>query len=216
VLIDHLRTIQNDEQFQAQVESAIAVENQALLGERSAMAKQVEELRSGKDRAEKELEEQKQAAKAEVTKAQEALHEREKEAELMAISKRDTETKAKEISAKLSGFEAEKISTEDAMKQEVDRRIKAENQALRTAKTSSIIMAFLISLAFEFVIHTVWQWNWLLNHPNSYGLQGCICLMVSSSILGLWVKPWRKALWGVLLGALLVAMQILGGPIKTT
>jgi len=216
VLIDHLRATQNDAQFQEQVELAIAAENQALLEERTVMARQVEELRSGKDRAEQELEEQKRATKAEVVKAQEAaLHERENAADLIAISKRNAEAKAKEISAKLSGIEAAKISAEDAAEQEVSRRKGAENQALRTAKVASIIVAFLISLTFELVVHTVWRWNWLLNHPNSYGLQGCICLMVSSSILGFWVKSWRKALWGVLLGALLVALQILGGPTKT-
>ena len=208
-LIDQLRATQNDEQFQAQVESAIATENQVLLEERTAMVKQVETLQSEKDRSEKELEKQKQAAKVEATKAQEAIHAIEEEAKIIAVSKRNAEAQAKEISAKLSGIETAKISAEVTAKQ-------AENRALQTSKIASIIVAILISLMFELIVHNVWRWDWLLNHPNSYGLQGCICLVVSSCILGIWVKPWRKALWGVLIGAFLVAMQILGGPIKTS
>ncbi|MGA3085150.1 MAG: hypothetical protein ABSE95_10185 [Thermodesulfobacteriota bacterium] len=195
MLIDTLRAAENDEQFQAQVESAIAAENQVLLEERGALARQVEALRSDKERAEKELEEQKQAAAMEVAKAQKAIQAKDKETETLAASKRDAEAKAKDASAKLDEVEA---------------------RALRTAKIASIIVALFVSLTFELVVHNVWRWDWLLRHPNSYGLQGCICLMASFGIMGLLVRSWRKALWvtGVF-GVFFVALQILGGPTKT-
>ena len=195
LLIDRLRATRDDEQFQAQVESAIASENQALIEERAALAKQLEALRSDKERVENELERQKQ----ESAQAQEKM-----------------QAKAKDITAKLNKMQAAREAAEKATEIEVERRRGLEARALRTAKMASIIVAIFVSLTFTFVVHYVWRWDWLLSHPNSYGLQGCLCLMVSFATVGLWVRPWRKALWvtGVL-GVLLVALQILGGPAKT-
>ena len=84
------------------------------------------------------------------------------------------------------------------------------------AKIASVIVAILVCVIFELVVNNVWKWDWLLHHPNSYGLQGCLCLMVSFGIVGLFVRRWRKALWvtgGS--GVLFVVLQMLGGPDKT-
>ncbi|MBZ5536626.1 MAG: hypothetical protein LAO31_11780 [Acidobacteriia bacterium] len=59
MLINSLRTVEDDEQFREQVESAIAAENQVLLEERAALAKQVESLKAEKERAELEVGEEK-------------------------------------------------------------------------------------------------------------------------------------------------------------
>lgn len=79
ILIDTLRTAENEEQFQAQVESAIATENQALLEERAALSRQVEALRSDKGRTDKELEDLKHVAAVESAKAKEEEQAKEKE-----------------------------------------------------------------------------------------------------------------------------------------
>jgi len=216
MLIDALRAAENDEQFQAQVESAITAENQALVEERAALVRQVEALRSDKERAETELEEQKQAAAVESAKAQEAIQAKAKETEILANFQRNAEAKVKDVSAKLEEMEAAKHAAEKATEKEAERRRDVETLALRTAKIASIIVAILVSLTFMLVVHNVWRWDWLLSHPNSYGLQGCICLMASFGIVGLWVRPWRKALWVTgFFGVLFVALQILGGPTKT-
>lgn len=212
LLIDRLRATQDDEQFQAQVESAIASENQALLEERAALARQVEALRSDKERVEKELERQKQ----ESTQVQDKIQAKDKEIETLAVSQSDAEAKAKDIFAKLNDMKAAKEAAEKATEKEVERRRDIEARALRVAKIVSIIVAIFVSVTFMLVAHYVWPWDWLLTHPNSYGLQGCVCLFVSFGIVGLWVKAWRKALWVTgLSGVLFVALQILGGPAKT-
>lgn len=183
LLIDHLRTAENDEQFKEQVESAITSENQALLEERAAMARQIDSLRTDKARDEREIEKQKE--------------------------------EAARTRALLSESEAARAAAANTARQEADHRQEAENRTLFISKVSSIIVALLVSLAFEIVVHSVWRWDWLLRHPNSYGLQGCIFLMVSFGIVGLWVKPWRKALWVIgVFGVLFVSLQILGGPDK--
>jgi hypothetical protein len=216
MLIDALRKAENDEQFQAQVESAITAENQALLEERAALARQVEALRSDKEQAEKELEAQKQAAAVESAKNKSTIQAKEKEKETLSALKKEAEVKIKNISAKLDEMEDAKKIAEEATKKEAEGRRQVEARALRTAKITSIIAAIFASLIFIFVVHNVYRWNWLLSHPNSYGLQGCICLMVSFGIIGLWVRPWRKALWVTgISGLLFVVLQIIGGPNKT-
>ena len=66
---------------------------------------------------------------------------------------------------------------------------------------------------FEIATRVVWPWTWLLTHQNSYGLDGCIDLMLLFGILGLGVKPWRKTLWLVgFFGLLFVLLQMIGGP----
>ena len=88
----------------------------------------------------------------------------------------------------------------------------SEKRAVRTAKVSSIIIGGFAVGLFELIIRSVSPWHWLLNHPNGYGLEGCICFMIFFGILGLGVKQWRSTLWVVgLLGILFVTLQILGG-----
>ncbi len=82
-------------------------------------------------------------------------------------------------------------------------------------KVASIIVAILVCFIFEVAVNSFLRWDWLLSHPNSYGLQVCICLMASFGIVGLWVRPWRKALWGTgIFGVIFAAVGILGGPTK--
>jgi CHASE3 domain sensor protein len=215
LLIDRLRVTQNDEQFQVQIESAIASENQALLEDRAALAKQVETLRTDKERAEKDLEQQRQMAAMEVTKAREVIQAKEREKETLAASHRDAKAKAKDASAKLAEIETAKNTAEKKAHQEAERRRKGEARALRTVKIASIIVAILVAIVFGLTINSVWKWDWLLRHPNSYGLQGCLYLMVAFGIVGLWVKPWRNVLWLTgILGLLFVILQLLGGPNK--
>jgi len=206
MLIDALRASEDNEQFQAQVESAIIAENQALLEEHAALARQVETLRAGKEQAEKALEEQKYAITLEFAKTREAMQEKEKATEELSIFHKEAEAKLKEM-------EAAKSEADEARKVEEGLRRKKEAQAIYTAKFASIIIAILLSLIFILSINNIWHWDWLLNHPNGYSLQASICLAVSSGIIGLWVKPWRKALWGTLVaGAVFVILQLLGGP----
>lgn len=215
LLITTLRKAESDEQFREQVESAIVEENQTLLEERAALEKHAEALRTEKERAEKILKEQKQVAEMETVKAHEELAKREREIEILATSKRDADAKSKEAALKLEEMEAAKKAAEHATEQESQSKRILEAQILRTAKISSIIVAISVSLIFLLLLHNMWRWDWLLSHPNSYGLQGCISLMLSFGIVGMWVKPWRKVLWITgISGVLFVALQILGGPSK--
>jgi len=81
------------------------------------------------------------------------------------------------------------------------------------AKILSLFVGVVTVGVFELIVHVVFPWKWLLTHQNSYGLEGCIALMLFFGILGLGVKPWRKTLWVVgVLGVIFVVLQIIGGP----
>lgn len=216
LLIDRLRATQDDEQFQAQVESAIALDNQTLLEERAALAKQLETLRKDKERAEKDLVLQVQMEEKKAAKAQEAIQTQEREAEALASSHREAEARANYAYVQLANMTTAKEAAEAATRQEAEQRQEAEARALRMTKITSIIVAVLAAIVFELAINVVWKWEWLLQRPNSYGLQGCLCLMIAFGIVGWWVKTWRKALWiSGILGLVFATLQLLGGPEKT-
>jgi hypothetical protein len=143
LLIDRLRATQDDEQFQAQVESAITSENQSLLEERAVLAKQVETLQADKARTEKELTEQKETAAAEVAKAQEAM-------ETLGTSYRDAEAKAKDASAKLAEMTAAKDAAEK----------NARHRRLVLSAVKRSILAVVILIVVEVIIgYLAWQYG---------------------------------------------------------
>jgi hypothetical protein len=95
-----------------------------------------------------------------------------------------------------------------------------------------LLSCFLISV-FEFSIH-LFQWKWLLEHPNSYGLQigfDILLLFIISCIAGFIRVRQKKRLLskdelnfvlgimlpivGVFIGILIGLFQLLGGPPPT-
>jgi hypothetical protein len=115
---------------------------------------------------------------------------------------------------------AEKVVREHQEKEEVKQRAKeleqaamrADQRATRNVKIASTVIGLLAVCLFELSIRFVWPWTWLLNHPNGYGLEGAIGLMIFFGILGLGVKQWRNTFWVVgFLGLLFVVLTLVGG-----
>jgi hypothetical protein len=213
LLIDRLRAVQLDTQFQKEVESAVAAENTILLEEMATLARQVESLRLDGAMAELKIEQVAEAAARELAEARAAMLAKQSELEVAADSRRQAEARSAEFASSLAEMEKAKTAAVAAAEREAGLRLLANGRALRNAKLTSVLVALLVILAVEIAIHSVWKWGWLLRHPNSYGLQGCFSAFVACGIVGLWVVPWRKALWvtgGV--GAVFVILQLLGGP----
>ncbi|TET39227.1 MAG: hypothetical protein E3J72_00870 [Planctomycetota bacterium] len=208
LLIDSLRTTQDDKQFQAQVESAIASENQALLEEQAFLATQVEALRSDKERANKELERQAQESAI----AQEEIQAKNKEIENLTASKSKTEEQAQDISAKLVDLEEAKTSVERKAKEESEARQRAERKVGKYAISSAIGLSVILIIVFEIVLYKL-PWTWLRDHSNSYALQAGVSFGVVSFMLGLFRPRWRKVCWLIFLfGIIVVIISLLGGP----
>ena len=194
LLLAELQTTKTDAEFAATVESAMVEENVVLVEEKAALAKQL-----ATEKVEREHQ---------LSVTAQILQEKENSLQQKEQALRDT-------AGQVLKEREEKEKAEARSNQYLQKSTSAEQQALCTAKVASIVVALLIIVLFELTIRYVVHWDWLLNHSNSFGLQGCIALMTFSGILGAGVKPWRNLMWGVVFfGVLFAALPILGGPAK--
>lgn len=191
LLINQLRTTENDREFQKKVESAIALENQALLEEHEAMAKQIDALKGDKERAGRRIRDKEVSAAAQVSKAKGQLQVKDTESKKLIASKQEAE---------------------DKVDQESKARSKAERSADRNANLAATGFAAALVVGFEMVTYLL-PWKGLKDHPNSYGLQATVCIAIVSLMIGLFRPDKRKFWWVmVLLGSVFVAVALLGGP----
>lgn len=215
LLIAELQSKRTDAEFAETIESAVSAENAQLLEERAALATQLESEKAGHEAKQRELD----AAAEQIRIREESLEQkdqvlREKEKAIQSLQAENTsQTQLAEQAAQRVIKEHQE--TEDAKRRASDLEQAAatsELRAVRTAKVASVLVGVLAVGVFELIIRSVHPWTWLLSHPNGYGLEGCIGLMILFGIIGLGVKQWRNTLWVVgLSGVAFVALQILGG-----
>jgi len=217
-LLAELRMKKTDQEFAEAVESALAEENAVLLEEKAALARQLSVEKEQREARERELE--RSAKTLEEKEKALAKHERslrEKEDALHALEQQNVQ-KNKEVRETAEQVFREQRAKEEAevrSRELLQQKVTVEQQLLRIKKVASVVTAFLLVWLFEVTVNWIIRWEWLLNHPNSFGLQGCISLMAFFAVLGAWVKPWRNVLWVVgFLGALFVTLQIIGGQTK--
>lgn len=215
LLIAELHSKRTDAEFAETIESAVAAENAQLVEERAALAAQLESEKAGREAKQRELD----AAAEQIRVREQSLEQkdqilREKEEAIQSLQAEKTSQ------TQLAEEAAQRVIKEHQEKEDAKRRATeleqtaalAEQLAVRTKKFASVLIGLLAVGLFELIIRSVHPWTWLLNHPNGYGLQGCICLMILFGILGLGVKQWRNTLWVVgFFGIVFVALQILGG-----
>jgi hypothetical protein len=88
----------------------------------------------------------------------------------------------------------------------------AEQKASNLKRILAVTAASGLALAFEWVVNSAFPWRWLLDHPQSIGLQACISAVVLFFVAGSIVKEWRKWCFGVgILSFLAVMFHIIGG-----
>jgi hypothetical protein len=215
LLIAELQSKRTDAEFAATVESAVVTENAHLVEERAALATQLESEKATREAKQREL-----------TSAAEQLRAREQSLEQKDQALREKEASIQSLQAdnasqtQLATQAAQQVVREHQEKEDAKRRAAklekaatdAAKREVRTAKISSIVIALLVVGMFELIIRSVKPWDWLLNHPNGYGLEGCFCAILFCGIVAFGVKQWRSTLLITgLFGAVLVAFQIVGG-----
>jgi len=215
LLIAELQSKRTDAEFAETIESAVSAENAQLVEERAALAAQLESEKAGREAKQRELD-----AAAEQLRAREQSLEQ-KDQDLRAKEEAIQSLQAEKMSqTQLAEQAAQRVIEEHNAKETANRRAAELEQAaadaakreVRTAKISSIVIALLVVGVFELIIRSVKPWDWLLNHPNGYGLEGCFCVILFCGIVALGVKQWRSTLLITgLFGAVLVALQIVGG-----
>lgn len=228
LLIDKLRTVDDEKEFQGCMESALAIDNLSLLEDKIALEKQLEQERIEKANQAKEIEQSKLASTEELAKAKQIVEQGQEE--LKAIKERNANLES--VNSQLASLE-ERVSkegkyAESAIKQAEQEKVKLEKQIEdellqrkkieRIADNLKIMTALLLSLIiaalFEFMIRLL-QWHWLLEHPNSYGLQIAFVLILCLTVFSFLVPKWRKWCWsGGIFAIILIIIQILGGPVQ--
>jgi len=196
LLINRLRKIDDDKQFQEYVESAIISDNASLIEERAAMAKQLEIERIEREAKVKEFREQEIKYQKEKDKIQRSLLEKEEEIQSTILR----EQKARE-----------------ELERQFDEKKKLwESQIKEIYATILGAVSAVIGVGIFFYVVNKIQWVWLLSHQNSYGLQGAFCVLIAVSVLGFFKFKWRKWLWSVslLAGIVFIILSLLGGPKK--
>lgn len=194
ILIEQLRKAENDEAFQGFVEAAIIEENALLLDENMVLNKRIETEQKGKEDATRKLEQTNELARQ--TEGRFRFEQ--------------TERMKAEDDAKKA--QAERIKSEEAANKEREARLKAE-QKLQVAYTFLATIVGVVSVgAFEWFIHYI-PWAWLISHPNSYGLQGSIDLLILSVIFFIFIPKWRKSvILPLIISILGIVLTLLGGP----
>ena len=212
LLLNELQSKKTEEEFVKTIESALAKTNVVLLEEKGALERQL-----SKEKVESEERENKLAATIQTLRQHEeaitcqSIALQEKEDVIRKLTQQDLEKKRQILEAK----ERERTNKQDMVTLKDQKKV-AELNVDITNKFYSFVLAVLVATLFEIIINFVFPWHWLLRHPNSYGLQASLSLLIIFGIIGLAVKSWRRTCWSAgVVSVILGMLQILGGPLIT-
>lgn len=194
VLIEQLRKAETNEAFQNYVEAAIVHENAQLLGENILLSKRVEIEQKGKEDVTRKLEQTDELARHNEGRYRIEQTER---------------IKAEEGA---NAARAEQRKAEGNTNIEREQRLKTE-QKLQSAYTFIAIIVGIVSVGvFEWLIYNI-PWTWLITHPNSYGLQGSVDLLILSISFFIFTPKWRKSVMlPLIISVIGIVLTLLGGP----
>ena len=215
LLLARLQTTPDDAECAQVVELALLQETEDLIEENAALEQQLSAEKANREARERELATITTALREKertVAQREETLREKEVVVEALQQERQQDSERVRGVVDQVLKERQEKENAEARLKDLQQEKEDADRRALLTAKIASVVVAFLVVLLFEALVNAVLPWDWLLKHPNSYGLQGCISLMLFFGILGIWVRPWRKSLLVTgFAGAMFVLLQIVGG-----
>jgi hypothetical protein len=215
MLLDRLRHAKTEVEFQGCIESAIITENSLLLEERVALAEQLKRERSLQDEKVRILESDQQRLLTEKQELQRA--------------KTSAQRTIEESASTLEGQKGRLLGLARELDEQQTARQEAEQRAgLAEAEAGKIRQRFDVfatvigaSAGVLFVVLaeqllTRLNWQWLLLHPNSYGIRAAAYVAGMLFFLGLFRPSWRTRFWGSgTVSAIVSALiTLLGGPKK--
>jgi len=210
LLLDKLRTTQDEAQFAELVEVAFVEENKNLLEEKAALEQQLE--------AEKYRVDAEASARVEERQKHEQKQE-ELNTNLAEVSD-DLATirRAMEEHKQVVNIAAQRVEQSAQFANDALSKVQVSNQdakkAERTTFRMSVIAGFslgaLLILCFELSVHLI-PCQWLVFHKNTLPLQIGFSLAILCATVGLLVRDWRKWCWGVALSIFLAVLTLMGG-----
>jgi len=111
--------------------------------------------------------------------------------------------------ARLQGLARELVDTLRRIAQNARENSSSENPMETEQKAKRILIATAVSLiliiVFELLVYKL-PVTWVINHPNSYGIQGSTICLIPCLIVGFCKPAWRKWCWGAALLAFLAVL----------
>lgn len=219
-LIAELQTKRTDQEFEATVESALAKENAQLSEEKAALEKQLESAAQSQQRAAQNANATIKVHETTIADQERVLAERHETIQAkdrtiddLTAAKTEKEKTANDALAKAAKSKEDLEKAQNAAAGLEKLLATERSRGERKAKQTGILVGALAVLVFELIICRVYPVTWILEHPNSYGLQVGVSIMIFCGILGAWVKPWRTWCWTVgAFGLLVAVIPMLGGP----
>lgn len=212
ILFDRLQAKGSEAEYQQAVEAEILRFNEELIEENAALST---EAALANDNLESKT--------REVLEIQSSLADTTRDLELktQALEQKDADLRSLESDREHAETEMRRIreqaEREQKAREEAESKVRQlEQQKQRYQTMFTVAGALGAILLTEWLVHVVFHWDWLLNHPNSYGLQASISVAIFTFILGIGIKRLRNVLWATCaFGALAVALGLLGGPPAT-
>ncbi len=217
LLMERLHKVENDEQLQKDVESAMVYENAALLEEKAVLEKLLERAETERAVKEKQLEQERIEAEQMKVRAEQAEQLLSQQAKELASLKKqvgrqgsgESRQQKIQVDQALELAAREKQAREDAEKrveQEASLRQKTEQRAHIYASVASIMLSIILIAVFELLISLIPGSSFTQYHKK-YGLQVAVDTLLLFITVGFFHPHRRSWLWGV--GALALVGTIL-------
>ena len=217
LLMERLHKVENDEELQKDVESAMVYENAALLEEKAVLEKLLERAEAERAAKEKQLEQEKIEAEQMKTRAEQAEQLLRQQAKELASLKKQVgrqgsgESKQQKIQVDqaLELAAREKHAREEAERraeQEALLRQKTEQRAHIYATVASIMFSIILIAVFELLISLI-PGAGFTRYRTRYGLQAAVDSLLLFITVGFFHPHRRSWFWGV--GALALLGTIL-------
>ena len=206
LLLDRLRSENDDAKFEEQVEQAFVEENRNLLEEKAAIE---QELKRQKARAEEEARKRQEDQAAYEAKAKElnkGIEDAGQQLEAASRALKEHEQAKNDAVERAKAAEESAAEARRKAEEEAEHKSKAERKAFCMSVFAGIAFGGIAIVAFLVLTHVL-PWSWLVSHKNTIPLQIGVSATLICASLGLFVGAWRKWCWGV--GALTFFVTLL-------
>jgi hypothetical protein len=204
LLLEQLRTSEDDNLCQQYIDSAIAHENTILIEERVSL-----QLKLERDRAEARVKEEQMQEEIERLRrhADRLSADAKASSSRLADERQETEVVVETLQRDIGQAREARLTAGREAKAAMSR---AENAEAKLATILSCVVS-VVGCSLIFGITHLLPWPWLRDHQNAYALQAAMCAAIIVASLALFRKAHRTKFLQLLFPVALLVIKLLGG-----
>jgi hypothetical protein len=209
LLLEELQRTANPQQISQLVEAAIVAENVGLLEERVLLRAELERKGAETQNSREAANAQFEALRSERDRLVDENQQISSRAEQV---QKQVELSREELATLLRQTEKNVVQMREQIDTVQEGQLATARRLARMHVTLWLSFSIIGCLTAELLIH-LFDWKWLLHHPNSYAIRSLIYVGLIAFVLGLVRREWRTAAWlsaGVTI--LVGLLSVLGGP----